>query len=73
MFLRHYIFAQRYEAHQPPSLQELFRLYDIFHIIKISTTSCDSLPDCLTIADLDASDELKETHILEALHFRAKV
>lgn len=25
-----------------------------------------------TIADLDASDELKEAHVLEALHFRAK-
>lgn len=26
-----------------------------------------------TIADLDESDELKETHVLEALHYRAKV
>ncbi len=54
-------------------LVSLFRLYDTSHYFEVSTTSCESLPDFLTIADLDDSEELKETHVLEALHFRSKL
>ena len=36
-------------------------------------TSCESLPDFLTIADLDNADTIEPKHLLKTLQYRVKL